>query len=354
MTDQQPGQGPEQRLPIPREPTEVAPAERFTAPPQAHTVGLSAERAAKIVRQSGSSRWVAFLVVSLIVIFVIGYFFYELGVPGIEGSSRMEKETAAQQVTDVERGAELYTANCARCHGDAGQGGIGPVLNEQAKLLTHLTPQYLATVLTVGGRYVCGDPNSLMLGWLEPKGPLNYRQIEELIAFIRAPSTLTYTLEDHTTGEVTEHIGWRDESYMMPAGATPVPACWKDAFAVPGASSAPATPAPSGAPTAAPSDGGNGGETVTLTITASGIAFDTDTLEVPADTPFQIVFVNNDAGIPHNVAIHEGSPTGPAVWTGEIFNGVETRTYDVPALPAGAYGFVCTVHPNMTGTLTAR
>jgi plastocyanin len=115
-----------------------------------------------------------------------------------------------------------------------------------------------------------------------------------------------------------------------------------------------ATPAPSGAPTTAPSDGGSGGATVQLTLTASGIAFDTDTLEVPADTPFQIVFTNNDAGIPHNVAIHEGSPTGPAVWTGEIFNGVETRTYDVPALPAGAYGFVCTVHPNMTGILTAR
>jgi plastocyanin len=121
----------------------------------------------------------------------------------------------------------------------------------------------------------------------------------------------------------------------------------------PGASGTPATPAPSGAPTAAPSDGG-GGAVVQVTLTAEGIAFDTDTLEVPADTPFQIVFTNNDAGIPHNVAIREGSPTGPAVWTGEIFNGVETRTYDVPALPAGTYGFVCTVHPNMTGTLTAR
>ena len=80
----------------------------------------------------------------------------------------------------------------------------------------------------------------------------------------------------------------------------------------PGASSAPgdATPAPSGAPTAAPSDGGTGGAVVQVTLTASGIAFDTDSLEVPADTPFQIVFANNDAGIPHNVAIHEGSPTG--------------------------------------------
>ena len=116
------------------------------------------------------------------------------------------------------------------------------------------------------------------------------------------------------------------------------------------------TTAPTPAPTtsAAPGATQQPGASASVTISASGIAFDTDTLEVPADTPFQIVFANNDAGIPHNVAIHEGSPTGPAVWTGEIFNGVETRTYDVPALPAGTYGFVCTVHPNMTGTLTAR
>ena len=31
-----------------------------------------------------------------------------------------------------------------------------------------------------------------------------------------------------------------------------------------------------------------------------------------------------------------------------------TKTYDVPALAAGAYAFICTVHPNMTGTLTVN
>ena len=113
------------------------------------------------------------------------------------------------------------------------------------------------------------------------------------------------------------------------------------------------TPAPSGEATPAPSDGGTA-TGVVLTISAQNIAYDTDALEAPADTPFQIAFTNNDAGIPHNVAIHEGSPTGKEVWQGEIFNGVDTRTYDVPALPAGTYGFVCTVHPNMTGTLTVK
>jgi len=111
------------------------------------------------------------------------------------------------------------------------------------------------------------------------------------------------------------------------------------------------TAAPDGGEaTPAPTDGGNGGPAgAVLEISAQNIAFDTDTLTAPADTPFQIVFANNDAGIPHNVEIKQG---GQSVWVGDIFNGVETRTYDVPALAAGTYEFICTVHPNMAGTLT--
>ncbi len=132
------------------------------------------------------------------------------------------------------------------------------------------------------------------------------------------------------------------------AGASPSAAPATQAPAASGAASpAPAASAAPGASTAP-------GQSVTLKLSAQGIAFDTATLEVPANTPFKIEFANNDAGTPHNVAIHKDSPTGPEVWKGEIFNGVETRTYDVPALPPGTYGFVCTVHPNMTGTLTAK
>ena len=105
-----------------------------------------------------------------------------------------------------------------------------------------------------------------------------------------------------------------------------------------------ATPAP------APS-----GETgATINVSASGVKFEQTTISAPAGKPFRIQFENKDAGTPHNVAIHEGSPTGNELFKGEIFSGVATKTYDVPALPAGTYAFVCTVHPTMTGTLTVQ
>ena len=111
------------------------------------------------------------------------------------------------------------------------------------------------------------------------------------------------------------------------------------------------TPAPSVEASAEPSASAGSGA---IAISAVGIAFEQAEVNVPADEPFQIEFANNDPGTPHNVAIHRDTATGEAVFEGEIFNGVETRTYDVPALEAGAYAFVCTVHPNMVGTMTAE
>ncbi len=54
------------------------------------------------------------------------------------------------------------------------------------------------------------------------------------------------------------------------------------------------------------------------------------------------------------MALHLGDVNGAELFKGEVFNGVATRVYDVPALDAGAYAFVCTVHPTMIGTLNAE
>jgi plastocyanin len=118
-------------------------------------------------------------------------------------------------------------------------------------------------------------------------------------------------------------------------------------------------PAGSGAPPASGEPGASGapppsGQAADVTITAKGVAFVETTVTAPADKPFTIAFDNEDQGTPHNVALHEGSPTGREAFKGEIFPGVATKVYDVPPLPAGTYAFVCSVHPNMTGTATLQ
>jgi plastocyanin len=151
--------------------------------------------------------------------------------------------------------------------------------------------------------------------------------------------------------------GWTFAPTPPPSAAAsiaPSAAPGAGASGAPGAAASGApSAAPSGSPAASPAASGGATGTV-LEITAAGIAFDKADLTAPAGVAFQIKFTNNDAGIPHNVAIHKDSPSGEVVWQGEIFNGTDTRTYDVPALPAGTYGFTCTVHPNMTGTLTVK
>jgi mono/diheme cytochrome c family protein/plastocyanin len=328
--------------------------ERFTSPPSARAFELTPERAAQVVRQSSNARWVGFLVTVVVVLFTAVYWFYELGPLGIS-EPRLVSEANAQQVLSVERGYNVYQANCARCHGEQGEGGVGPILNRQDKLFVHLNENYLRQVLNAGGRYVCGNPDSQMPVWsntANPPGPLNYIAIDDLVAFIRAPSDQTFVIRDPelfepeidpVTGDVKTFNGWLDAAYKPEAGATPYPACWTDEFN----STPSAVPSGSAGPPASEDP-----NAVVVDIVALGIAFTTTSVTVPADAPFVVAFDNQDPATPHNIEIKD--PAGASVYKGEIFNGVATMQYQVPALNAGEYSFVCSVHPNMTGTLTAE
>jgi plastocyanin len=91
---------------------------------------------------------------------------------------------------------------------------------------------------------------------------------------------------------------------------------------------------------------------VVLNIKALNTAFDVTSLTAPAEEPFQIAFDNEDNGVPHNIAIKDSA--GNVAWKGDLITGVAQTTYDVPALPAGSYTFICQVHPSMTGTLEVK
>jgi plastocyanin len=95
-----------------------------------------------------------------------------------------------------------------------------------------------------------------------------------------------------------------------------------------------ASPTPAGTPA------------VTLPLSAMNLAFDQSTLSVPADQTFAIELDNKDA-VPHNVAISGNGQSRNS----DPFTGPATRTLVFAALPAGTYTFLCSVHPDMTGTV---
>jgi cytochrome c oxidase subunit 2 len=104
-------------------------------------------------------------------------------------------------------------------------------------------------------------------------------------------------------------------------------------------------------PTARPSGSGVP-PAATLDLAAQGISFDKQTLEAPANKPFEIKFDNKDSGITHDVAIQD--PSGKLVLNGDDVKGPGQATYAVQPLQPGTYKFICTFHSNMTGQLTVK
>lgn len=91
----------------------------------------------------------------------------------------------------VERGALLFANNCRTCHGNAGEGGVGPALNRpefknQDPLVLTANQELIRRTLS------CGRAGTRMPAWLQENGgPLNSVQIEHLVNFITAPENAT-------------------------------------------------------------------------------------------------------------------------------------------------------------------
>ena len=107
---------------------------------------------------------------------ILGTFqFYILREP-----ARIQANLVADQEAAVEAGAGLYTENCAACHGEQGEGLVGPPLNSRELLRT--TPDDLLFSLTR-----TGVPGTNMPAWGQAfGGPFTDEQVDQLIAYLRA------------------------------------------------------------------------------------------------------------------------------------------------------------------------
>jgi mono/diheme cytochrome c family protein len=119
----------------------------------------------------------------------------------------LTEQTAHQNLVDNpvyswQQGAELYAADCAVCHGNAGQGGIGPPLNDQNELGFYNEDFYYRCIeygMTGFEHYGSVMPNwgSIAPGYSEAAHPpgagahinptrvLSEAQIQTLVQFIR-------------------------------------------------------------------------------------------------------------------------------------------------------------------------
>jgi len=92
-----------------------------------------------------------------------------------------------------------------------------------------------------------------------------------------------------------------------------------------------------------------------IQISAKYLRFEQVAVEVPAGKGFKIDFDNKDSATVHDIDIHRNDPNGEVVFDGSTLSGPALASYDVPALSAGTYAFVCSVHSEgMRGTMNAK
>ncbi len=253
---------------------------------------------------------------------------------------RRAAEAQEQEEAAVERGIQLFVANCVICHGPAGEGysepgakgtgrigmplggsteaGIAATERNQTEDPAKRKERYDLIVKTLNN----GRGLMPAFGTGAPGGALlNDEQIHELASMIQDVDW------DLVYNDAVEASGGYPTFPPPPASAQPAPA-----------------------PTTAPTDGGgDAAASDAVTVTSYDIYFDPKTITVPADKEVKVTLPNAGAA-PHNFSID------PLKISVDINPG-ETQETTLTA-PAGDYEYYCNVpghkEAGMVGTMTAK
>lgn len=112
-----------------------------------------------------------FLTLAILVAFQI----YILSEP-----ARIQTVEAADRLAAEMAGRTLFADNCTACHGENGEGGVGPALNSR-ELLKTTSDEALFNLMHTG------VPGTVMPAWGQAfGGPFTDEQMRQIVAFIRA------------------------------------------------------------------------------------------------------------------------------------------------------------------------
>jgi len=107
--------------------------------------------------------------------------------------ARMNEALRSQDQAQTTTGGQLWSLNCAECHGAMGEGVDAPALNSQ-EFLSSVTDQQIQGIIAGG------IPGSEMPAWLaDYGGPLTQQQIKALVAYIRSWQATAPSVPDWRT-----------------------------------------------------------------------------------------------------------------------------------------------------------
>lgn len=116
---------------------------------------------------------IAGLVLTLLILAGFTYYLFS-------ENNRMEVAAASFESERVHLGREIFTEQCATCHGAQGEGGVGTALNNKALLKNTFDEVFFSVIRS-------GVPSTQMPAWsVDFGGPLTDEEIRAVVAFIRA------------------------------------------------------------------------------------------------------------------------------------------------------------------------
>jgi plastocyanin/mono/diheme cytochrome c family protein len=284
--------------------------------------------------------------VILLSILLIGVGFYTVWDP-----TRAEKETDHTNELIVERAAHTFAQNCRVCHGNQGEGRIGPPLNPAFRTDQQVNFTDAATraekQLLVTNTISCGRVGTRMPPWdTSQGGSLNQEQIRQLMILIT----------ENPGGNAWDTVAQASKDADLIATMPPV----QDVpLNITGSNSYVCGQKPVGTPepTVAPTPGA---VVTNATVTTTDNKFDVNAITIKAGTAVTITTTNKGSAVHNFSVLDPKDASGKAVLKDAAGKDIQTQpltagntgTLNFTISTPGEYKFECTFHPTeMTGVL---